>query len=253
MAKALQILTLFKIDKPEWGVSEIARELGMQKSTVHRLLTTMQEYDFVRKNTQGTHYRLGLRVFELGSVVFSTFDLRTVAVSYLHKLSSQCGETVHVGVLNDIEVMSIESVETQSALKSTVIVGKRAPLYCTGVGKALLAFLPIDERDRIIDRIQFQKFTANTITDRESLVKELDITRSRGYAIDNMEHEMGVRCIAAPIWDRTGKVVASLSVSGPSIRITEERIPELAELVISTTKEISAELGAYSHDSYNSS
>lgn len=245
VAKALQILTLFKMDRPEWGVTEIAHELGMQKSTVHRLLATMQECGFIRKNAEGTRYRLGLRVFELGSVVFSTSTLRNIASSYLHKLSDQCGETVHVGVLNDTEVMSIENVETQSALKSTVIVGKRAPLYCTGVGKALLAFLPIDERKRIIDRIQFQRFTTNTIVDREWLVKELDIIRSRGYAVDNMEHEVGVRCIAAPIWDRTGKVVASLSISGPSVRITEERIPELAELVLSTTRDISAELGAH--------
>ncbi|NPV51967.1 MAG: IclR family transcriptional regulator [Firmicutes bacterium] len=245
VAKALQILTLFGIDKPKWRVTEIARELGMQKSTVHRLLATMQEYGFVRKDTEGAHYSLGLRIFELGSLVFSTLDLRNIAVSYLHKLSNQCGETVHIGVLNEVEVMSIESVETQSGLKSTIIVGKRAPLYCTGVGKALLAFLPADERNKIIDRLQFQKFTANTIIDKEVLTKELDDIRSRGYAVDNMEHEVGVRCIAAPIWDRTGKVVASLSVSGPSIRITEERIPELARLVVSTTKDISAELGAH--------
>jgi IclR family KDG regulon transcriptional repressor len=244
VAKALQILSLFKFNKAEWGVTEIARELGMQKSTVFRLLATMQEFGIVRKTREGTGYRLGMRIFELGSVVANTFDLRDIALSYLHKLSEQTGETVHLGVLTETDIMSIEAVNGQSTLKSTILIGKRTPLYCTSVGKAILAFQPPQIQNEIIDKTNFIKFTENTIVDREALIAELKLTYQRGYAVDDMEHEIGVRCIAAPIWDASGHVVASLSVSGPSIRINEVKIPELAQLVIRTTGEISKELGA---------
>lgn len=243
VAKALTILMLFKMNKDEWGVSEIARELGMQKSTVFRLLATMQDYGFVRKSDNNT-YRLGLRVLELGSIVANTFNFRDVTGTYLRKVSEQCGETVHLGILDDCEAMSIETVEAQNTLKSTIVVGKRTPLYCTSVGKAILAFLPEDERNAIIQKINFHKFTDNTITDANTLVEELKITRERGYALDNIEHELGVRCVAAPIWDHTGRVLASLSISGPSVRITEDRIPELSQLVLKAAHEISRELGA---------
>jgi IclR family KDG regulon transcriptional repressor len=244
VAKALTILSLFKFDKPEWGVTEIARELDMQKSTVFRLLATMQDFDFVRKTHSGTSYRLGMRLFELGSVVANTFDLRDIALSYLHKVSEQTGETVHLGVLNETDAMSIETVDGSNTLKSSILIGKRTPLYCTSVGKAILAFQSPQVQKEIIAKTNFIKFTDNTIVDLEAFAAELKLTRQRGYAVDDMEHEVGVRCIAAPIWDASGKVVASLSVSGPSIRITTAKIPELAQLIMTTTGEISKELGA---------
>jgi IclR family KDG regulon transcriptional repressor len=244
VAKALTILMLFKFNKPEWGVSEIARELGMQKSTVFRLLATMQDFGFVRKTHSGTNYRLGMRLFELGSVVANTFDLRDIALSYLHKVSERTGETVHLGVLNETEVISIETVDGSNTLKSNILIGKRTPLYCTSVGKAILAFQPLQEQMKIIGKINFIKFTKNTITNPQEFLAELELTRRRGYALDDMEHEVGVSCIAAPIWDSAGRALASLSVSGPSIRITRSKIPELAQLIVRTTKEISKELGA---------
>jgi IclR family KDG regulon transcriptional repressor len=153
VAKALRILLLFKFNKFEWGVTEIARELGMQKSTVFRLLATMQEFGFVRKSDDGSAYRLGLSLFELGNVVSNSFDFRDAAVAYMRKLAKQCGESVRLGIFSDNEVMSIEAVEAQSSLKSSIIVGRRAPLYCTSIGKALLAFLPAVEREQIIKNI----------------------------------------------------------------------------------------------------
>jgi DNA-binding IclR family transcriptional regulator len=243
VAKALRILLLFKFNKSEWGVTEIVRELGMQKSTVYRLLATMQELGFVRKSNDGSAYRLGLSLFELGSVVANSFDFRDTAVVYMRKLAEQCGETVHLGVLNDREVMSIEAVETQSSLKPTIMIGGRAPLYCTGIGKALLAFLPADEREQIIKGIHFQKFTKQTIVDCKRLEEELELTRKRGYAIDKMEHEIGITCAAAPIFDFSGAVIGSLSISGPSVRLTPERLAKCSELVMTTAGQISRNLG----------
>jgi IclR family KDG regulon transcriptional repressor len=245
VAKAFTILSLFKRNKPEWGVSEIARELGMQKCTVYRLLATMQEFGAIRKTTDGrNNYRLGIRLFELGSVIADTFDLRGVALAFLHKVAKQSGETVHLGVLNDHEVMSIEAVNGQNTLKSIILIGEKTPLYCTSVGKAILAFLAPPVQKEIIAKIDFIKFTEKTIVDPAALAAELELTRQRGYAFDDMEHEVGVRCIAAPIWDSVGEVVASLSISGPSIRITKRKIPGFAQLVMTTAREISRELGA---------
>jgi IclR family KDG regulon transcriptional repressor len=243
VAKALTILNLFTVKKQEWGVTEIARELDMQKSTVYRLLATMQEFGFVRKNEDGSAYRLGLNLFELGSIVSNSFDFHDIAVAYMHKLSEQCGESVHLGILSDNEVMSIEGVESQSPLKSTIIVGKRAPLYCTSIGKALLAFLPEDERGKIIDGIRFEKFTEQTIVDRQALEEELERTWKRGYAIDNEEHDLGISCVAAPVFDSRGTIVASLSISGPTVRLTPEQLPKLSELAKATAGDISKDLG----------
>jgi IclR family KDG regulon transcriptional repressor len=138
----------------------------------------------------------------------------------------------------------LETVDGQNTLKSSVLLGKRTPLYCTSVGKAILAFRSPQEQKEIISKINFIKFTDNTIIHPEAFEVELELTRRRGYAVEDMEYEVGVRCVAAPIWNSSGKVVASLSISGPSIRITHAKIPELAQLVVKATKEISKELGA---------
>jgi IclR family KDG regulon transcriptional repressor len=243
VAKALTILLLFKFNKSEWGVTEISRELGMQKSTVYRLLTTMLEFGFVRKSDDGSAYRLGLSLFELGNVAANSFDFRDTVVAYMRKLAEQCGESVHLGVLSDQEVMSIEAVETRSSLKPTIIVGGRAPLYCTGIGKALLAFLPAEERMAIIKTINFKKFTKQTIIDSKLFEEELELTRKRGYAIDKMEHEIGITCVAAPLFDCNGAVVGSLSISGPSVRLTPERLAKCSELLMTTVGQISRDLG----------
>jgi IclR family transcriptional regulator, KDG regulon repressor len=243
LAKALTILRLFKINKTEWGVTEIARELDMQKSTVYRLLATMQEFGFVRKCEDGITYRLGLSLFELGSVVSNSFVFRDIADPYMRKLSERSGESVHLGVLSDNEVMSIEGVESQSPLKSSIIVGKRVPLYCTGIGKALLAFLPENKRQEIIKNIHFEKFTKQTIADSRALEEELELTWKRGYATDKEEHDLGIACVAAPIFGYGGALEGSLSISGPSVRLTPEKLPEYSELVMATAQDISKDLG----------
>jgi IclR family KDG regulon transcriptional repressor len=187
---------------------------------------------------------LGIRLFELGNVVATTFDLRDIALTYLHKIAVRTGETVHLGIINETDVIFIESVAGRNTLKSSVLLGERPPLYCTGVGKAILAFRSLRERKEIINKTDFIKFTDNTIIYQEAFEVEMELTRRRGYAVDDMEHEVGVRCIAAPIRDSSGQAAAALSISGPSIRITHAKIPELAQLVVKATREISKELGA---------
>ena len=243
VAKALQILNLFTIEKNEWGITELANALNMQKSTVFRLVDTMAMQGYLRKTSSEAHYRLGLKIFELGSVVFSNFNLKDVANSYIHSLSEKCGETVHMGIINENSVMSIEKSDSKNSLMSTVLIGKTSPLYCTSVGKVLLAFIDEDKCVRLLKNIKFNKYTEYTITDCNLLLEELEKIRDNGYAVDNMEHEFGIRCIAAPIFDCNNICVASMSISGPSIRITPDKDEEYARMLMDTCSIISKELG----------
>lgn len=244
LRRAIEILLLLGSEgKTEWGVTDIGRELGLPKSTVHRLLSTLEAYGLVEQNPETALYRLGLRLFELGSVVLKNMNLRRIALPIIQELSARCGETVHLGVLSDWEVLSIEEAESPLTLKATVYIGKRAPLHCTAVGKALLAFLKENELEAIIAAKGLKKYTENTITDPALLKEHLSQIRARGFAVDNEEHELGVRCVGAPVFDHEGKVVASISASGPSFRITEDRVNELALEVIAAAQRISGALG----------
>jgi len=243
LEKAINILYLFSHKKHTWGITEIAKALNMQKSTVFRLVDTMVKNGIMRKTNDNQRYRLGLKLFELGGVVFSEFHLKDIANKYIHDLSEKCGETVHMGILNETSILSIESSDTRNSLRPAILIGKTSPLHCTGIGKALFAFLDKTEQNELLNKITLDKYTNNTITKFELFVIELENIRERGYAVDDMEHEFGVRCIAAPIFDHTNKVIASLSISGPSVRVTPEKDEYLASQLIDICKTISTELG----------
>ena len=242
--RALQILALYKAERMEWGITEIGRALGIAKSVVYRLVSTFEQEGYLVQNPENGKYRLGIRLFELGSLVIGALDLRKVVAPFIEELSRQSGETVHVGVLDGTDIISIEQTTSAQTLRLAVYVGKRAPLYCTAIGKALLAFLPEEDRARIAGQTKFIRYTSNTVTDPEMLDKELAAVRVRGYAVDEEEHDIGVRCVGAPIWGYHGEVVASISISGPAVRITRDRVPALAELAIAAARDISRELGA---------
>jgi IclR family transcriptional regulator, KDG regulon repressor len=241
--RTLQILQLFSPQKPEWGISEISKELNLYKSCIHNTLYTLLNRGFVVQNPSNDKYRLSIKFFELGSIVFGDIDLRKIAHPYLEEISREFNETVHMGILSDGEVISVEQEKSNQSLQNQIFIGKRAPLHCTGVGKAILAFLSQEEIEKIIQDKGLKGFTENTIVDFNRLQDELAEIRKKGYAIDNMEHELGVRCIAAPIRDYQGKVIASLSVSGPAFRIKDERIPLIKDKVIKCCNKISQKMG----------
>ena len=241
--RTLQMLQLFSPQKPEWGISEISKELNLYKSCIHNTLYTLLNRGFVVQNPINGKYRLSIKFFELGSIVFGDIDLRKIAHPYLEEISREFNETVHMGILSDGEVISIEQEKSNQSLQNQIYIGKRAPLHCTGVGKAILAFLNQEEIEKIIQDKGLKKFTENTIIDISKLQDELAEIRKKGYAIDNMEHELGVRCIAAPIRDYHGKAIASLSVSGPALRIKDKRIPLIKEKVIKCCNIISQKMG----------
>lgn len=242
--KALRILNCFSEADFELDLSKIVQKIHLPKTTVYRILSTLEKEGIISQNQENKKYRLGLRLFELGSLVFRKLKLREVALPLMEKLSEESGETVHLGILDKYEVISVEKADSSFSLRSNVYIGKRTPAYCTGVGKALLAFQPLDKIRLFLEQNKLKKYTQNTITDKGKLEKELETVKKRGFAVDNMEHEEGVRCVAAPIRNYEGKVIASISISGPSVRITEEKIPQFVLMVKKTAETISKELGA---------
>ena len=241
--RALQVLELFSLEKPEWGVTEISKVLNIYKSNVHNILSTFTEKGFVKKDSKTDKYKLGIKFFELGSVVIKNMDLRRIAHPYIEKLSKEFNETVHLGVLDEGRVVSIEREESNKGLCSHIEIGRRAPLHCTAVGKAIMAYLSEEEINLIIKEKGLEKYTENTITTKEGLENEFKKIRKQGYAVDNMEHEEGVRCVAGPIRDYTGKVIASMSISGPAFRINESNILDIAKKVKEYCDSVSEKMG----------
>ncbi|WP_324715865.1 IclR family transcriptional regulator [Carboxydochorda subterranea] len=241
MERAFQLLDA--LARSDAGVSELARTTGLHKATVHRLLRTLRELGLVEVGPDGTRYRLGLRLLELGGRVLARLDLRDVARPYLMELRDRTRLTVHMAILNGTEVVYIEKLDSPANLRMASFVGTRNPAYCTALGKAILAALPEGELESVLAMTRLLPRTPNTITSRGALREELAAARARGYAIDNVENEEGIRCVGAPVYGHTGRVVASISVSGPIFSVTMEGIDELGQLVGDTAQQISRALG----------
>ena len=202
------------------GVSEISRRLKFPKSSTFELLSTLEDEGILEKDRDRNSYRLGLKLFELGTQAQTELEIRKVSIPYLKALNRELDETVHLTVMNEMDVLYIECFESTKRLRTYSVIGVRAPMSCTAVGKAILAYLTSEEVDAIIKAKGFRKYTGTTLTTRKALLEDLEKTRQRGYSIDNMEHEEGVRCVGVPVWDHSGRVFAAISVSGRNIEKT---------------------------------
>lgn len=244
LQKALKILeTMANLENQKVGITELSRYLNLPKSSIYEILSTFKRFRFVEQDEENKKYRLGLRLLELGNIVQSQLDIRKIAFPYLRKLNRETNETAYLVVLAEKRIVYVDCVESTARLRVHPLFGERVPLHCTSLGKAIMAFLPEDEIDRIIEEDGLVRFTPNTITDPHLLKKELKLIRERGYAIDNMEHEEGIRCVGAPIRNCRGEVFAAISLSGPSQRLSFERIRKMAPLVMQAAKEISVKMG----------
>lgn len=242
LRKAMRVLDCFSLEESRLTLTDIARKAGLPLSTTHRILATLRDVGLVEQQGNRDLYRLGLKLLELGSVVLANMEVHREALPCIEELVRETGETVHLGVFDGSQVVSIEKMDSPHGLASNVTIGKGAPAYCTGVGKALLAFQPENVVDGVC-RQRLARHTPQTITDRAKLRKELAQVRAQGYAVDNAEHQPDVRCVAAPIRNHSGSVIASLSISGPATRIPKERIPVLAVRVREAAAKLSARLG----------
>lgn len=227
---------------PGTNVTDISKTLGFPKSTTHEILATLEQGNILSKD-QHNRYHLGIKLFELGSLAQPNLELRRLAYPFLQELNVTFDETVHLTILDRYEVLYVDTLESTKSLRPHAILGVRAPLYCTGVGKAILAFLPSDEIEQYLTTHELRQRTEHTILDKDVLREELKTTLHRGYSIDNMETEEWLRCVGAPIRNHTGKVFASISLSGPSQRVTREKVPEIAREVMRQANNISRQLG----------
>ena len=229
------------------SLGELSEKVKLPKGTAHRLLTSLAYFDFVRQDRASKHYLLGFKLVELGNHLLSHIDLRNEARPYLVGLSDEVQETVHLVVLNRDRALYIDKVDLHSrrgGLQMVSRVGSRNPLHCSAVGKVLLAFMPETDAEVIVQNIKPEQLTDHTITDPSALKQHLLMIRTKGYAIDDEENEEGVRCIAAPIRNEIGEVVAAMSVSGPTTRVTNEKINDSLKFqVIETAMRISRKLG----------
>lgn len=243
VAKALNIIELLALKKRPMQLKEIADELDIPKSTAHGLISTMRDFAYLEQSSFDGSYQLGVRFFEIGSIVASGWDFRKIAAPYIKKLVNDMEETVHLAVIDKGEVLYIDKVESNNSIRIVSEIGARLPAHCTGVGKAMLAYLESDRVDYIIKTKGLTRYTKNTITDSSVLKIELQEVKERGYAIDNGEIMSGLRCVAAPIMDHKGSVCAAVSISGPFSRLEEDRFLQAVEKVTLAAGKISSELG----------
>lgn len=220
----------------------LAGETGLAKSTVHRLLASLVGLGYVVQDEENGHYRLTLKMFELSSGIVDSMDIMGVAKAHLERLSQRTGEAVHLVIRDGRDIVYIYKTES-GPMRMASRVGLRSPLYCTGVGKAILATLPGDELEDIWTHSNVQKLTDKTITDLEELRSQLVEVRANGYAIDDEENELGVRCVAVAIPGPDGRAESAFSISGLAPYMTPERIRRIATLALDARTDILADLG----------
>lgn len=241
--RAIAILKAFSLEKPERGVGELSRQMGLHKSTVSRLMATLEEGGLLARDPETQRYRLGLDLIGLAAQVLNYTDVREIARPLLRQLASDCQESVNLVVLDGGQVMNLDQfVAPARQVKNIGRVGRRMWAHCTAAGKVLLAHLPPEELDLALTG-ELESFTSRTITDPAHLRRELSQIRAQGYAIVQEELEEGLNAAAAPIYDHTAKVAAAISVAGPAYRVTPERFPELIRQLVSTANQISERLG----------
>ncbi len=244
--RTLAILETLANHREPISLTLLSVKLGLNISTVHRLLNTLIVAGFVEQEPNQGHYRLGLKTFEIGNAALYNLDIRSIAKPYLKELVDRCSETANLSVLNHGDVVYIDQVESPNIVKMFAQPGTRGPAYCTASGKVLLAALTPVEVNQIIKETKFFKYTDSTITDPELLKEEIAKVRQQNYAIDFGELEEGVQCVAAPIRNHEGKTIAAISVSGPETRI-RQFFPqaELIKLITEAANRISLKLGFY--------
>lgn len=241
-ASIVRILDVLAEGEEELSIREMSRRTGLSRSTVQRIAADLAAAGLLKKSAETGHYRLGLRLLVLGGLVQARNEINVVAEPVLKALMRLSGETVHLAILDDVEIVYIAKVESTQAVRVASWVGRRNPPYCTGVGKAILAYQASEVIERII-RHGLRRYTPNTITDPVALRAHLESVRQQGYAFDQEELELGARCVAAPVRDYTGKVIAAISTAGPAHRMTTERMERLIGPVMEGAQEISRQLG----------
>lgn len=227
----------------EMGIAEISRSLKIDKSTVYRMVSTLQHLGYVRQKSHKGKYSPSLKLLTVASHIATVLELRQIVHPFLEELSKKSRETANLAILEEDEVVYIDKVESSETLRMDLAIGRRVPPHCTALGKVLLAHLPGNGLEEALSN-GLPRCTKKTITDLRTLKKELENVQRKGYAIDDEELELGIRCIGAPILDRQNRAIAAISIAGPSVRLTRKQLTLLVDTIKSTAKAISEQCGA---------
>ncbi|GGV29236.1 MULTISPECIES: IclR family transcriptional regulator [Kitasatospora] len=240
VTRALRLLA--ELGEGERSLDQLAELLGVHKTTALRLLQSLEEERFVYRDA-AYRYHLGAGLFALSSLALEQRGVRRAAAPHLAALNSATGQTVHLAAYEGGEVVYIDKYDSRHPVRMYSRIGLRAALHCAAVAKVLLADLPVAERRRVVAGIDFTPYTANTLTTPEALLAELDTVAARGWAQDHAEHESFINCVAAPVRDATGRVVAAASISVPDVVLPYERVLELLPQLLATARAVSADCG----------
>jgi DNA-binding IclR family transcriptional regulator len=241
--RAIAVLDLLASSSRALSLTEICERMDLHKTTGHRSLMVLERNALVERS-RDNRYRLGMKLHDLGGRAVRQLDLCSAVGPHVRRLSSETGETVHVSILNKTSIVYLEKMELDHRVCFSTKAGNSNPVYCTSMGKAMLAFQPLEVVSRLLNKIHFVRYTPYTLCSRESLLEDLERVRRRGYAIDDQEIELGVRCIGVPVFDSGHRAIAAVSVSGPVARITTERIATVAEQLLRCCRDISGSLGS---------
>ena len=245
VTKAFNLLDYFNTSKPEWGVRELAKETGANKSTTYRMLATLESLGVLHKDRVSEKYSLGLKLFELGNRV----SIQRAFVSQTHPVLKtvvgEITETVHLGILKDSKVLMVDKIESPKGLKLNSVVGTFSPAYCSSLGKILLAHLSPSALKVAFENIELKINTEFTITKKAVLKKELEEVKTLGYAVDRQELELGLICVAVPVYNQNDQVIAALSAAGPAIRFKEEKIKDYVAILRRGAAAIKEKIGNF--------
>jgi IclR family transcriptional regulator, KDG regulon repressor len=244
VSHALDLLEQFHDEVDELGVTELSKRLKLHKNNVFRLLATLESRNYIEQNKVTENYRLGLKTLELGQTFIKQMGLLRQSRPVIEALVKECNETTYVAILKDSHIVYLDVVETDLTVRVVPRVGARLPAYCTAAGKVQIAYMTDEELEHYLPVREMKRYTPKTMVDREELKKHLKLVAERGYAIDDEEMDVGVKCVGAPIRDYTRRIIGAVSISGPSMRFSDERLEkELIPLVIRSGEEISQKLG----------
>ena len=242
LQRGLRLLQLFSESPHGLTAKQVAAGSRLPVSTVHRFLANLDSTGFLNCGGDGV-YHLGMACFAIGQAALGQLDIRRVSFPYLQELNRQTRETLHLTVRHGVTAVYVEKLDSPEQLRIHSRIGAAVPLYCTAVGKVMLAYMPDDERQRVLPQLALKRLTPNTVGNLQELEAELYRVRKNGYACDLEENELHIRCVAAPIWDHAGNVNASLSITAPMVRMAVSRLRQLAPLIQTAGLQISRELG----------
>lgn len=241
--RVFDILEFISTKRDGVGITEISLKLDINKSTVHRIVNALAERGYIEKDNLNSVYKLGLKVVDLSSMYLNNVELKTEARTYLWELTNKLGLATHLGILDGTDIVYIDKIDVVSSRRLYSKIGLRIPVYCSALGKSMIASMNDDDCDELLSKCSFEKFTKKTLLTKEQVISQLKSYKKNGWYIDDEEHDDGIRCIASTVYDYTGRAVAAISISGANTLISSENESEIGNMIFDTAQKISKRLG----------